>query len=96
MGAKKLRHKHVPQRTCIACNQKKEKRKLNRLVFTHDEGLVLDSSGKRDGRGAYICAKPACWNLATKSKLLDRSLRIDISDAEKNSLEEYFSKTLAG
>ena len=96
MGAEKLGHKHVPQRTCIACKQKKDKRKLNRLVFTLDEGLVLDICGKRDGRGAYICDDPACWDLVAKSKLLDRSLRIDISDVEKNSLEEYFSKTLAG
>ncbi len=96
MGAKKLGHKHVPQRTCIACKQKKDKRKLNRLVITHDEGLVLDFSGKRDGRGAYLCGDSACWNLAFKSKLLDRSLRIDISDTEKNLLEEYFSETLAG
>jgi predicted RNA-binding protein YlxR (DUF448 family) len=92
----KVRHKHIPQRSCIACRQKKDKRKLNRLVFTHDEGLVLDFSGKRDGRGAYICDDPGCWNLAITSKLLDRLLRIDISDTEKNSLEEYFSKTLAG
>jgi predicted RNA-binding protein YlxR (DUF448 family) len=92
----KVRHKHIPQRSCIACKQKKDKRKLNRLVFTNDEGLLLDFSGKRDGRGAYLCDDPACWNLAIKSKLLDRSLRTDISDTEKNTLEKYYSKTLAG
>jgi predicted RNA-binding protein YlxR (DUF448 family) len=92
----KVRHKHIPQRSCIACKQKKDKRKLNRLVFTNDEGLVLDFSGKLDGRGAYLCDDPVCWNLAIKSKLLDRSLQIDISETEKNTLEKYFSKTLAG
>jgi predicted RNA-binding protein YlxR (DUF448 family) len=96
VGAMKVRHKRIPQRSCIACKQKKDKRKLNRLVFTNDEGLVLDFSGKLDGRGAYLCDDPVCWNLAIKSKLLDRSLQIDISETEKNTLEKYFSKTLAG
>lgn len=77
------RQKHVPQRTCVACREKRDKRQLTRVVSTADDGLVLDSTGKRNGRGAYLCEQPACWENAVKRNLLAAALKIELSEADK-------------
>jgi predicted RNA-binding protein YlxR (DUF448 family) len=71
------RPKRVPQRTCIACRRTDAKRGLMRLVRGVDGHVVLDPTGKRAGRGAYLCHDPACWELALKRRGLERALRID-------------------
>lgn len=83
------RHKHIPQRTCAACRKKVDKRQLTRLVYSAEDGLVVDSSGKRNGRGTYLCNDPACWEKAVKTNLLDQALRAKIGPAEKQLLVEY-------
>lgn len=77
------RQKHVPQRTCIACREKRDKRQLTRVVITPDDGLVLDSTGKRNGRGAYLCEQPVCWENAVKRNLLATALKTELSEADK-------------
>jgi len=71
------RAKHVPQRTCIACRRTDAKRGLIRLVRTLDGRVEVDSTGKRNGRGAYLCHNPACWDAAIKRRALERALRVD-------------------
>ena len=85
----KQRQKHVPQRTCVACRKKIDKRQLTRLVNSAEEGLIVDPSGKRNGRGTYLCDDPACWEKAMKTRLLDQALRAEISSAEKEQLTAY-------
>lgn len=85
----KKRLKHVPQRTCVACRKKVDKRQLTRLVNSAEEGLIVDPSGKRNGRGAYLCDDPACWQKAMNTSLLDQALRAEINAAEKQRLKEY-------
>jgi hypothetical protein len=85
----KQRQKHIPQRTCVACRKKLDKRQLTRLVNSAEEGLVVDPSGKRNGRGTYLCDDPACWEKAMKTRLLDQALRAEISSAEKQQLSAY-------
>ena len=85
----KQRQKHVPQRTCVACRKKIDKRQLTRLVNSAEEGLIVDPSGKRNGRGTYLCDDPACWEKAMKTRLLDQALRAEISSAEKERLTAY-------
>lgn len=82
----KQRQKHIPQRTCVACRKKVDKRQLTRLVNTAEDGLIVDPSGKRNGRGTYLCNDPACWEKAKKTRLLDQALRAEISTAEKQRL----------
>ncbi|MDM8529345.1 YlxR family protein, partial [Anaerolineales bacterium HSG24] len=53
--------KHQPQRICIACRQKIDKRLLLRIVRTPEGEFIVDPTGKVNGRGAYICQQPACW-----------------------------------
>ena len=75
--AKGPRPKHVPQRMCIACRRTDAKRGLMRLVRDPEGRVAVDSTGKRAGRGAYICHDPACWEQALKRHALQRALRID-------------------
>lgn len=78
------RQKHIPQRTCVVCRQKFDKRRLTRVVRTAEEGVVVDPTGKRNGRGAYLCDQPACWERAlNEPKLLDRALLTELTEAER-------------
>jgi predicted RNA-binding protein YlxR (DUF448 family) len=86
-----MRRKHVPQRTCVACRQVRNKRDLVRIVRTADAGVVVDPTGKRAGRGAYLCRARACWEvaLAPRSRLLDHALKMTLSDADRAALRAF-------
>lgn len=79
--------KHRPQRTCVVCRQKKDKRGLTRLVFA-DARLRIDESGKRDGRGAYLCSSPICWEQAAARPLIDKALRVKLSHDDRVYLRQ--------
>ena len=73
--------KKIPMRTCVMCREKKEKRELVRIVNYEDQTEV-DFSGKKNGRGAYVCAGTSCFS-QVKSKInLEHALKIHISDDE--------------
>ena len=88
MGKKKPRkQRHVPQRTCIICRQKFAKRQITRIVRTPDEGVIIDPSGKRNGRGAYLCNQPICWEKAVADlRLLNQALNTTVTDAERAAI----------
>jgi predicted RNA-binding protein YlxR (DUF448 family) len=86
-----MRRKHVPQRTCIVCRQVQSKRTLVRLVRTPEGHLVIDETGKRNGRGAYLCRQVACWETAAKGNQLSRALRMEIGEEEKALLRDFAS-----
>ena len=73
------RPKHVPQRMCVACRDHAAKRTLVRLVRTTEGAVEVDPTGKKNGRGAYLCETPACWEKALKTGLLSRALNITLS-----------------
>ena len=79
--------KLYPQRTCIVCREKMDKRDLSRLVRT-DAGLQVDVSGKMNGRGAYVCNKPNCWERAVSQSILAKALRAEISENDRNYLRQ--------
>ena len=72
--------KKIPQRQCMGCRERKEKRQMIRVVRTTEGDVQLDFSGKLNGRGAYICPNPECLQKARKSKSLDRSLEVTIPE----------------
>ena len=82
-----MRLKHQPQRSCIVCREKKDKRALTRLVIA-DGKLQVDMSGKMKGRGAYLCDKSDCWVLATTPMQLSRALRQELSDGDRDYLRQ--------
>lgn len=85
------RPKHVPLRTCVACRQVRPKRELLRIVRTPQGRVELDGTGKKSGRGAYLCARRACWELALKKKRLEHELAIAIGPEDLASLEAYMA-----
>lgn len=83
------RQKHVPLRTCVACRDTKPKRELLRVVRTPDSHVVIDATGKKSGRGAYICARLSCWETALKKKRLEQEFEISIPDDDRAALDAY-------
>jgi len=86
--------KHVPQRTCIACRQIKEKKALIRLVRAENGAAEVDISGRKPGRGAYLCPNKVCWELVLKKNRLEYALRTKLSDDNRQILTEYFHNLL--
>lgn len=78
--------KKVPLRQCVGCGEMKSKKELIRVLKTEEEGFVLDQTGKKNGRGAYICRNAECLKVAKKSKGLDRSFKMAVSDEVYDSL----------
>lgn len=76
MAATRIRK--VPQRMCVGCREMKNKRDLVRVVKTPDGSVLLDTTGKKSGRGAYICPSRECLNLAVKHKSLQKALQQEI------------------
>ena len=88
--AKGPRPKHIPQRTCVACRSTDAKRTLIRLVRTPEGSVDVDPTGKRSGRGAYLCARVRCWERGINEKTLVRALRLDgLTEQNRADLLRY-------
>lgn len=83
------RPKHVPQRMCIACREHDAKRGLHRIVRTPEGTVEPDPTGRRNGRGAYLCEQAACWEKAIATGLLARALNVTISIETIESLRRH-------
>lgn len=79
------RPKHVPRRTCVACRETGAKRSLIRLVRTPDRTVEVDLTGKRPGRGAYLCNRFSCWVSGVNSRVLGRALVLDALSEENRA-----------
>ena len=79
--------KKIPQRQCMGCRERMDKKALIRVVRTTEGNVQLDFSGKLNGRGAYICPNAECLKKARKSKALDRSLEVTIPEEVYDRLE---------
>ncbi len=78
--------KRQPQRTCMGCNEKKDKNQLIRIVKNSNSEIELDRNGKKEGRGAYICDDEKCLEKIIKSKRLERIFEMKISEEIYESL----------
>ena len=83
-------NKKIPMRLCIGCGEMKDKRTMMRVVKTPEDTFVLDVTGKKNGRGAYVCKDKDCLNKAIKSKGLERSFKMSIPKEAYAKLEEEF------
>ena len=72
--------KSLPQRTCIGCNEKKNKKDLIRVVKNKEGEITIDRTGKANGRGAYLCDCIDCLEKAIKNKRLEKSFEMKIED----------------
>ncbi|WP_420640555.1 RNase P modulator RnpM [Candidatus Leptofilum sp.] len=74
------RPKHMPQRTCFVCREKRDKRQLTRLVRTPEGPILVDPTGKKNGRGAYLCDNLACWDkVLGNGRLLNQALKTELT-----------------
>ena len=80
--------KKIPMRQCIGCGEMKEKKELIRIIKTPEGELVLDKTGRQNGRGAYICNNAECLAKAGKSKGLERSFKQSINAEIYDALEK--------
>lgn len=83
-----------PQRTCVACRSTSDKRTLLRVVRGPDGSVAPDPTGKRAGRGAYLCDRLECWQAALKKGRLDSALRVTLSPDDKLALSQYAALNL--
>lgn len=70
--------KQIPVRQCIGCREMKPKNELVRIIRTPENDICLDKTGKKNGRGAYLCQNRECYDKAVKSKGIERSLKVSI------------------
>ena len=83
-----MANKKIPMRQCVGCAEMKSKNELIRVIKTPENEIVLDSTGKKNGRGAYICPNMDCLKKARKSKGLERSLKGAIPTEVYDNLEK--------
>lgn len=78
-----------PQRMCIACRQMTDKRDLLRVVRSADGAVSIDDTGKRSGRGAYVCKKADCINKCVKNRLFNKAFKCEVSADFYAELKRY-------
>lgn len=95
MSGQTPRVKHVPQRTCVACRQTGDKRGLLRIVRTLQGAAEVDTTGKKAGRGAYLCKARACWDIGVRRGRLEHALRTKLSEEDRAKLFAFL-ETMQG
>ena len=83
--------KKVPMRRCVACREMKPKKELIRVVRTPEGEIVADETGRRNGRGAYLCRSEACLAKALKIKALERALEQPLSEEAVTQLRQVIT-----
>lgn len=83
-----MKTKKVPMRRCIGCMESRPKQELLRLVLTPEGNVMLDTTGKANGRGAYLCPKSECFTVARKKKAIGRALGGELSPEQLDTLFE--------
>ena len=89
-----IRNIKVPARTCIGCQCKKPKKELIRIIRTPEGKIEIDNTGKKSGRGAYLCGNIECLDIALRKNYLNRSLKQNISLQTLDELRKVFLKNI--
>ena len=82
----------IPMRQCTGCREMKSKKEMIRVIRTEDGSILLDSTGKKNGRGAYVCRNVECLNKAVKSHGLERSLKTAVPPEIYEELKKEFEQ----
>lgn len=82
-----LKTRKIPQRQCVGCRTMRDKKELIRVVKTPENEIILDTTGKKSGRGAYVCPDAECLKKARKSRALERAFSLAIPDEVYDALE---------
>ena len=84
--------KKIPMRQCVGCGDMHNKKEMMRVLKTPEGGIVLDKTGKKNGRGAYLCMTKECLIKAQKNKGLERSFKMSIPNDVYDSLKKEFDE----
>ena len=84
--------KKIPMRMCVSCREMQPKKELVRVVRTPEGAVILDATGRANGRGAYLCKKSACLEKAIKSRALERALENKIDSETYDTLRAQFAQ----
>ena len=82
----------IPMRKCVGCGEMKSKKEMLRVLKTTEDQVILDARGRKNGRGAYLCFDRECLKKATRSKGLERSLKMEIPEEIYERLEKEFEE----
>ena len=80
--------KKIPLRQCIGCGEMKSKKEMIRVIKTAEGGILLDATGRKNGRGAYLCPSMECFKKAVKGRGLERSFKMAIPREVYETLEK--------
>lgn len=84
--------KKIPMRQCVGCGEMNSKKEMMRVLKTPENTIVLDKTGRKNGRGAYLCMEKECLLKARKNKGLERSFKMSIPNEVYDSLEKEFDE----
>lgn len=86
------KRRKIPLRQCVGCQEQREKKSLLRIVRTPEHDIVFDPTGKKSGRGAYICPDVSCLQKARKKKAFNRAFKMEVNDDIYERLEQELTK----
>lgn len=90
-----MKVKKIPMRMCVGCSEMKEKRDLVRVIKTPEDEILLDSTGKKSGRGAYLCRSMGCFENAQKGRRLERAFSCKVDAAVYEELKNELQREMA-
>ena len=85
-------NKKIPMRQCVGCGEMKSKKEMMRILKTAEDEIVLDVTGKKNGRGAYLCKSEECLKKARKNRGIERSFKKSIPAEVYDNLEREFAE----
>ncbi len=87
-----MAEKRIPLRKCTGCGEMKSKKEMVRVIRTAEGEILTDLTGRKNGRGAYLCRNPECLKKAAKNRGLERSLKVPVPPEVYKTLEEEISQ----
>ncbi len=90
-----LKPKKIPLRMCVGCHEMKPKKELIRVVRSPEGEISLDLTGRKNGRGAYVCMDPACLKKARKARAFERKFEASIGDEIYEALEAQLAQAVS-
>ena len=87
------KEKKIPLRKCVGCDEMKPKKELIRVLKT-EEGMILDETGRKNGRGAYLCRSTDCFQKARKNRGIERSLKMSVPEEVYKELAQQLASVV--
>ncbi|GAB4286382.1 MAG: YlxR family protein [Coriobacteriia bacterium] len=91
-----MKPRKPPLRTCVGCGMEADKRTLVRVVRTPEGYVIVDPTGKANGRGAYVCPDLACFEAAVRRKRFAHALRVNLTEDDVERLRREFERAVTG